>query len=49
MEKTLKKTLMMGFVAVVISTAFVTAGMAQQSPPAPKPAPSRQNWKNSAG
>jgi hypothetical protein len=42
MEKTMKKTLMMSFVALMVSIAFVSAGMAQQKPGAPQPATAPQ-------
>ena len=41
MEKTLKKTLLTGFVALAVSVAFASAGMAQQSPAATQPAPAQ--------
>ncbi len=41
MEKSLKKTLLTGFVALAVSAAFASAGMAQQSPAATQPAPAQ--------
>lgn len=49
MKKTLEKTLMMSFVALAVSVAFVAAGMAQQTPAAPQPAPAQAKMEKFNG
>ncbi len=49
MKKNLKKTILTGFVALVVSMAFVTAGAAQQKPAALQPAPDRAGIEKFSG
>jgi hypothetical protein len=49
MEKTLKKTLMMSLVALMISIAVVSAGMGQQKPGPPQPAPAQAKMEKFNG
>jgi hypothetical protein len=49
MEKTSKKTLMMSFVALAVSLAFASAGMAQQKPAVSQPAPAQAKMERFNG
>jgi hypothetical protein len=49
MERKLKKTLKMSFVALAVSAAFASAGMAQQRPATPQPAPAQAKMEKFNG
>ncbi len=49
MEKTLKKKLLTGFIALGVSIAFVSAGMAQEKPHAPQSAPAQAKIEKFSG